>query len=357
MDMEADSLHHYAEKVCLLQFTVAPADAPQVTADFLVDPLAGLDLKPLFAVLADKPLVLHGSDYDLRMLRAGYDFAPAQLFDTMLAARLAGHPALGLDALVKRYIGQTLDHGQQKADWSQRPLPPRMVAYAVNDTRYLPVIVRELRKELAALGRAEWHRQQCDQLIRVAGAPAAAEEAEPWRIKGSSNLDPRALAILRELWRWRDEEARQWNRPAFMVCGGRQLLDWAAWGSAHPQAGVAHVPNRPSHWRSRRAKSFEEAFQRAWNLPPSEWPALPPRPRRVRHDPGFLTRRDRLRAARDAKAREIGLEPSLVATNMHLIAVAARNPRRIEDFDGLERWLPWQTELLGESFLKALKDG
>src|SRR5439155_13384027 len=100
LDTEADSLHHYFEKICLLQFTLrglcldGVASATQSwERHFLVDPLAGLDLKPLFQALAGKPLVLHGSDYDLRLLRADFDFKPAAIFDTMLAARLAGHSA------------------------------------------------------------------------------------------------------------------------------------------------------------------------------------------------------------------------------------------------------------------------
>src|SRR3989338_8715442 len=101
------------------------------------------------------------------MLRSGFGFAPAAIFDTMLAARLAGHSSLGLDALVERYTGKHLDHGAQKADWSQRPLPPRLLNYAVEDTQYLPLLAQKLREELSALGRGEWHRQQCRQLIET----------------------------------------------------------------------------------------------------------------------------------------------------------------------------------------------
>jgi ribonuclease D len=355
LDTEADSLHHYREKLCLLQFSIAPADAPRSTTNFLVDPLADFDLQPLFAALAGKLLVLHGADYDLRMLQKDFSFVPSRIYDTMLAARLAGHPGLGLDALVQRYVGQTLDHAQQKADWSQRPLPPRMIAYAVNDTRFLPLIAGELRKELDGLGRTEWHQQQCEQLIGIAAAPVARDDDEAWRIKGSSSFERPALAVLRELWIWRDEEARRWDRPPFMVCGSRQLLDWALWASAQPHPSLSHLPHAPKHWRPQRFKAFEAALRRAWEMQPAEWPAPPPRPKRTRSSPGFSERHDALRAARDEIANKIGIEPFLLATTAQIIAVAARNPRQIQDFNDIERWLPWQTEVLGQVFLEAIK--
>jgi len=385
LDTEADSLHHYFEKTCLLQFTIPKRDSTDAT-HFLVDPLAKLDLAPLFESLKHKLLVLHGADYDLRLLQTDFKFMPGEIFDTMLAARLAGHTAVGLEALVTRYAGQKLDHGSQKADWSQRPLPPRLLDYAVNDTRFLPLIVERLREELAALGRVEWHRQQCAQLIESASVSRVRDHEDAWRIKGSFTLDRQSLAILRELWKWRDAEAREWDRPAFMVCHNERLLEWTAWAREHKDEGgrmrdekknqeqenegagdrrassnfILHPssfipPRLPPRWRPSRVKSLQEAFQRAWTLPESEWPERPPKNRRPPYNPEFNMRMNRLRAARDAKAREINLDPSLLVPNAMLAAVVTLNPQRLEDFAGIERWLPWQTEVLGKPFLETLQ--
>ncbi len=368
LDTEADSLHHYFEKTCLLQFTIPKRDSTDAL-HFLVDPLAKLDLTPLFESMKCKLLVLHGADYDLRLFQTDFKFTPGEIFDTMLAARLAGHTAVGLDALVTRYVGQKLDHGSQKADWSQRPLPPRLLDYAVNDTRFLPLIVQKLREELAALGRSEWHRQQCAQLIESASVSRVRDTEDAWRIKGSFGLDRQSLAILRELWKWRDAEAREWDRPAFMVCHNERLLEWTAWAREvnpevrsqnpgtriqEPESSFILPPKLPPRWRPSRMRSLQQAFERAWKLPESEWPEHPPKNRRPPYNAEFSARMDRLRAARDAKARETNLDPSLLVPNAMLAAVVSLNPQRLEDFAGIERWLPWQTEVLGQSFLQAI---
>src|SRR6266436_639739 len=119
IDTEADSLHCYKEKLCLLQISVPTRDA-------IVDPLADVDLGPLRAALAEKEIVLHGADYDLRLLRRNLSFVPKRIFDTVIAARLIGIPEFSLAALVQRYFGIELAKGSQKANWAQRPLPKRM---------------------------------------------------------------------------------------------------------------------------------------------------------------------------------------------------------------------------------------
>ncbi|MBI4028695.1 MAG: HRDC domain-containing protein [Verrucomicrobia bacterium] len=354
MDTEADSLHHYFEKICLLQFTLPELDAAGLM-HALVDPLAGLDLTPLFDALKGKPLVLHGADYDLRMLRGDFDFVPSVIFDTMLAARFAGQSGLGLDKLVERYAGKHLDHGAQKADWSQRPLPPRLLKYSVEDTSHLPLIAQKLREELAALGRTEWHRQQCRQLIEMSAASQMRDPEHLWRIKGSFDMDRQSLAILRELWRWRDHEARKWDRPSFMVLSNEKLLELIVWAKEHPREDIRHGPALPKRWPPWRFRTLQEAVRRAWDLPAAQWPLPAPRGKRPPYDPRFGLRLQALRTARDAVAKRVQLNPAILAPNGMLEAIAARIPWSIEDFDSIEKWLPWQSEVLGSPLLESLK--
>src|SRR5881392_2018655 len=143
VDTEADSLHCYREKLCLLQISLPGRDS-------IVDPLADVDLAPLRATLERSEIVLHGADYDLRMLRRGLDFVARRIFDTLIAARLLGIREFSLAALVKRYFGLELPKGSQKANWAHRPLPARMVEYAINDVHYLLALAEKLEAELDA---------------------------------------------------------------------------------------------------------------------------------------------------------------------------------------------------------------
>src|SRR5256886_1769857 len=130
VDTEADSLHCYREKLCLLQVSLPGRD-------YIVDPLADVDLAPLCTALERKEIVLHGADFDLRLLRRGLNFMPQRIFDTVIGARLLGIREFSLATLVKRYFDVELGKGSQKADWARGPLSARMLEYAMNDTHYL----------------------------------------------------------------------------------------------------------------------------------------------------------------------------------------------------------------------------
>ena len=146
VDTEADSLHAYPEKVCLIQISTDSSDR-------LVDPLARLDLGPLLDALSGHELIMHGADYDLRLLRKHHEFVPSSIFDTMLAARLLGLRQFGLGHLVENYLGVKLEKGPQKANWAVRPLTERMERYARNDTHYLKPLADHLKSQLETEGR------------------------------------------------------------------------------------------------------------------------------------------------------------------------------------------------------------
>src|SRR5262245_42406430 len=160
---------------------------------------------------------MHGADYDLRLLRKHFDFVPSAIFDTMLASRLLGAREFGLTHLVFKYLGVKLEKGPQKANWARRPLTERMASYARHDTHYLKPLSDLLASELKAKGRLDWHRQSCAQLIAES---AEAREPDPntiWRVKGSHALPPRGLAVLREIWFWREHEAVASNKPPYFI--------------------------------------------------------------------------------------------------------------------------------------------
>ena len=221
LDTEADSLHAYPEKVCLIQIST-------VDGDRLIDPLAKINLGPLLEALDAHELIMHGADYDLRLLRKHHEFTPSAIFDTMLAARLVGEWQFGLSSLAEKYLGVKMDKGSQKADWARRPLTEKMETYARNDTHYLKPLVDKLKIELQQKGRLTWHQESCARLIAECSQPSVVDGDLAWRIKGSSHLSRPAFAVLRELWHWRENEAVAANRPPFFILSHEKLVEIAA---------------------------------------------------------------------------------------------------------------------------------
>ena len=369
IDTEADSLHCYREKLCLLQISIPGHD-------FIIDPLAEgvaepaaggqplhseerdrrrnanrrswaiqpvqrtgcppgakrVDLAPLRDALAEKEIVLHGADYDLRLLRRNLNFVPQRIFDTVIAARMIGIREFSLAALVQRYFGIELTKGSQKANWAQRPLSARMAQYAVNDTRYLLPMAECLEAELNSRNRMEWFRQSCQRALEQAAIDRERDVDEAWRISGAGVLHGRASAVLRELWNWREKEAEAADRPPFHILQNRELLHSAEKFAAGDSADYKHFSDR-------RRRAFRNAAERGMQLPEKDWPV---RPRRsgMRATAEVVKRIEQLRRHRDHAAKELHIESSFIAPRATLEAIAADQSRA----DAL--LVPWQRNLL-----------
>ncbi|MEI6035025.1 MAG: ribonuclease D [Verrucomicrobiae bacterium] len=324
LDTEADSLHCYFEKLCLIQISAEGGH-------WLVDPLAGLDLQPLFDVVCSRRLVFHGADYDLRLLRRAGSFEPSDLFDTMIAARLCGRTGLGLAALVEDFNGIKLSKASQKANWAIRPLSGQMVDYALNDTRYLLEISARIEADLLQLGRWAWFEESRSRMIAATRETKERDDSKVWRISGSAALSPRAQAVLRVLWFWRDAEARAWDRPPFHVIGNEDMLRVA------DQVSKGNAYSTP-RMNGRRRTSFEVVLSLALQIPESEWPRVE-KVRRKRAHKDQLARFDALKKVRDAVAAELGLDPAIVAPRGAMEATAADTAS--------SALMNWQRQLLG----------
>ena len=217
--------------------------------------MADVDLAPLRDALATKEIVLHGADYDLRLLRRNLDFAPQRIFDTVIAARLLGIHEFSLAALVKHYFDVELAKGSQKANWAQRPLPSTMAEYAMNDTRYLLPLADRLEKELDSLGRMEWFRQSCQRALEQAATDRERDVDEAWRISGAGALRGRASAVLRELWNWRESEAEAVDRPPFHILQNRELLTSAQRFATGENPDYKHFSDRRRRCVSRSGET------------------------------------------------------------------------------------------------------
>jgi len=336
IDTEADSLHCYREKLCLLQMSVADAaDTAIPVRDFLVDPLADVDLAPLREALEKKEIVLHGADFDLRLLRRSLNFSARKIFDTVIAARMLGLREFSLAALVERFFDVTLTKGSQKANWAQRPLPTRMVEYAINDTHYLLPLAEKLETQLRERDRLEWFRQSCQRALEQAAVARVRDLDEAWRISGAGTLRGPAAAVLRALWQWREKEAEAVDRPPFHILQSRELL------AAAESFANGDTPDF-SHFSARRRRAFREAAEEALKLPENAWPL--PRPRLgTRPSAEVKARTEELRRRRDRSATKLELEPAFVAPRAALEAVAAHEK------NGSALLVPWQREMLGIS--------
>jgi ribonuclease D len=335
IDTEADSLHSYREKLCLLQISVPAAVHTRTYHDFIVDPLANIDLQPLRRALEAREIVLHGADYDLRMLRRGLNLVANRIFDTMIAARLLGIREFSLAALVKRYFGLELAKGSQKANWAQRPLPTRMAEYAINDVHYLLPLAEKLEADLDRYERRDWLRQSCQRAIEQAAVARVRSQDELWRIRGSGSLDKRSAAVLRALWQWREKEAEMADRPPFHILRNDDLLKAAV------RFASGSVPDY-RHFSHRRRQAFREAAQSALQAPESKWP-VPRRRLGTRPSAKTVHHSEELRRRRDKSAEECGMEPSFIAPRSTLEAIAADHAR------AASLLVPWQCELLGVS--------
>jgi ribonuclease D len=326
VDTEADSLHCYFEKLCLIQLTFD-------TEDMLVDPLAGLDLQPLCTALTEREIVLQGMDFDLRLLRRSFDFPVREVFDTVIAARMLGLREFSLAALVQQYFDVTLPKGSQKANWARRPLPPAMESYARNDTHYLLPLASKMEEQLRALGRMEWFRQSCQRALEQTLHSRERDPEEAWRINGSGTLPPQTGAILRAIWQWRDREAREADRPSFHILQNSAMIE------AAKQFAAGETPDF-RHLSERRRRGFLAAARAAMELPELAWPEQPPRLTRVR-TPGFDKKVEELRRRRDQHAKELAIEPAFIAPRSALEGIAA-DPDRSKTL-----LVQWQRDLLG----------
>ncbi len=332
LDTEADSLHCYFEKLCLIQSGWGEEPQSGWAEDLkLIDPLAGLPLEEFFTTLRGKTVIFHDADYDLRLLRRSGEFPDDGIFDTMIAARICGEPQLGLAALVEKYFGIALSKASRKANWAQRPLSDQMVEYALNDVRFLPQLAGILGNRLEELNRFDWYRQSRDRMVRGTRETRQRDEENLWRITGYAALSQRGWAVLRGIWHWRDAEARGWDRPPFHVLSNENLLRLA--DDASKGRGKIALPKLPQP----RMTRLEEALEKALALPEEEWPKMI-RGIRTRATKEQIDRFNKLRDFRDKIAREIDLDPSIVAPKAALEAVAADPSAGV--------LLPWQRDLL-----------
>ena len=346
VDTEANSLYAYYEKVCLIQFSTRHGD-------FVVDTVELRELEPLHAIFADARIekVFHACEYDIICLKRDFSFTFANIFDTMIGARVLGWKRVGLGDLLAEKFGVTLDKKYQKANWGARPLERELLAYAGDDTHYL-LGLRDLEVEqLAQAGRLVEAREAFEKFTQV---EPPARQFDPDRyisIDGARLLDPTGQGILRELFRWRESRAEADDKPPFKVLGNHVLLHLAQKRPTSPEQ--LKSIHGLGDWGARKyGRVLLQLVERGKANPQHKPPRHHRNPDAL--DPAARDRLGKLREWRKQRALARNVEADVIVTNDVMQAIARQNPKTGEGLRdaGLG---DWKLKEYGQEILEALR--
>ncbi len=345
VDTEADSLHHYFEKVCLIQINVEG----QL---FIVDPLCGMDISSLIKLLESRRLLIHGADYDIRLLKKCFHMAPRHIFDTKIAVQLLGYKNISLAAQVMVHFGVHLSKQAQKMDWSRRPLSPKMLHYASNDVRYLPALAGLLERELLLNGRLVWSAESCDAMLAASLEPPEKDEERTWRIKGATALGRQGLALVKAVWSWREDEAKRIDLPSFRIMTNEEVITLVAWTLQNRDLKLKDYQALPRNCHGERFNALRSALEGALRLKSSQWPHFLKGEKKERYDRQLV---EVLKKRRDLIAEELDIDPPLLASHKTLALLSRAMPHTREEFHRACLFQHWQVDILAEPLMEAME--
>jgi len=339
LDTEFMRERTYHPQLCLVQIATE-ADC------CLIDPLAGLDLAPLYELLLDRSRlkILHAARQDLEVLLNAGGAVPGPLFDTQVAAALLGFaPQVGYAELVARQLGHSIDKGQTRTDWSKRPLTPAQLAYAADDVRHLLTLQADLQAALAANGRAQWVLEET--LALESPSLYRTDPAAAWRrLKGLNRLAPREQAVARALAEWRERRALEADRPRGWILADDSLYAMATRAPGTLSALEAIPALAPSVVRKRGEELLQliASAQRDDGIEPMTPPRRPTSEEQALA--GAL-----IQVVRDA-ATALAISPEILATrrDVESLAFGSATPETSPLLQG------WRGGVLGEKLLSVL---
>jgi ribonuclease D len=332
----------YWPQLCLVQV----AGAEEAAA---IDALApGIDLKPLFALMANQSVlkVFHAARQDIEIFFQLSGSIPKPLFDTQVAAMVCGFgDSVSYETLAAKLAGARVDKSARFTDWSHRPLTERQVLYALADVTHLRRAYEKLREELERSGRTDWLAEEMEEL--TSPSTYNLDPAQSWKRFKTRTNSRKFLAVLRELAAWRETAAQQRDLPRNRIIRDEQLLEIAA----HAPASADELSRTRGLGKGLAEGKFGgeilAAIGRALSLPESEYPQLP-----TRHEPppGIGPLVDLLRVLLKLRCEENGVAQKLVANSDDLEMIAASDEAPVRGLNG------WRLELFGNDALE-LKHG
>ena len=347
IDLEADSMFHFKEKVCLVQIATKRINV-------IIDTLQIKDLsllKPFFAN-RDIKKIFHGADYDVRSLYRDFRIKINNLFDTQIACMFSGIKGTGLDAVLQQRFKIKLDKRFQKKDWSKRPLPDEMIEYAACDAIYLLPLSAMLEKELAEKGRLSWVYEECAILSKVR-PPALNSDPLYLKFKGSGRLNRRCLAVLEYLLQSRRKIAKKKDKPLFKIFSNNSMIKLAEAKPANLRQ-LKKTNTLSVRQIDMYGNVLVEAINKALNIPENKLPVYP-RTKAPVEKPEVTERIKVLKAWRDKKAKILEINPSLVLTKAMINTLAIHNPLDKSDIERIKELKNWQKKEFGEDITAVLR--
>lgn len=348
VDTESNSLYTYREQVCLIQVSTAQTD-------FLIDPLrlgnkAELDF--LGEILADSNVekVLHAAEYDVMVLKRDFGFTLSNIFDTMIASRILGCKHIGLGAILSERFGIEVNKSNQRANWGQRPLPPNLIQYAQLDTHFLLRLRDELHEELEKAGYLE---EAYELFAEVCSAEWNGGHFDPdgfWHLSGARSLEPPALAILRELYLYREEQARQRDLPVFKVMSDEVLVLLAA-AAPHTLESM-----RQRRFSERHIQRYGDGILRCVQRGLRASPPVPPRKNNNHSDDLVLRRFEALHSWRKDRAAKRGVPSDVIMPKDVLWKLAEAAPCTHKQLAAAGLLGPWRLKTYGDELVSMLSN-
>ena len=351
VDTESDSFYSYFEKVCLLQVSTHKTD-------YIVDTLAFSDtnevaaLAPIFAN-AQIQKIFHAAEYDILCLKRDYHFKFKNIFDTMIAARILGWKNVGLGSILQERFGIISNKKMQRSNWGHRPLTAEQITYASNDTHYL-IALRNLQiSELERLGRLEEAYERFEQLTHVKAFVRHFNPDTYLNITGAKDLDQISLGVLRELFCFRDRQARKENRPVFRILPDSMLIHLA---TAHLSIlhDFSHIHDISRYTVQRYGHAILNAINRGRAMPQITMPHFQSHGK-LTLDNNARVRFARLKDWRKQRATIRAVDPDVIVSNNVLFAAARENPLSIESLVAVSDLGQWKAQEYGEEILSVLR--
>ena len=336
----------YWSQLCLVQMA-RPGNEPEDAV--LIDPLAdGMDLTPLWDLMANETVVkvFHAARQDVEIFWNMGEVIPTPLFDTQIAAMVCGYgEQVGYETLVRKIASAKIDKSSRFTDWSRRPLQKKQLDYALADVTHLRVIYEVLAERLEETGRAHWVAEELN--VLTSPDTYSTDPDQAWqRVKSRSN-NPKFLAVVQALARWREIQAQERDVPRNRIMKDDALLEVA---TASPKTPEDLSRLRLIQREGRKPEVMQQildAVAEGRDCPPARRPKVADPPRRRE---GSVAIAELLKVFLKARADEVGVAARLIAPMSEIEALAG------EDRDDFAVLKGWRREVFGEDALR-LKSG
>ena len=319
---------------------------------WLLDPLAITDMLPFAELLADTRVIkiFHACSEDLDVLRHSMGVLPKPMIDTQVAAAFVGYGfSKGYAGLVGEVLGIELDKHETRSDWLRRPLTEAQCRYGAEDVYYLVKVCRQLLDKLQQLDRLGWVQSDMTELLSKAAVDVT-PDTYYLKIKGAWQLQRDQLAVLQRLACWRENTAREKDKPRNRIVSDKQLLDIARRKPAN-MTELSQVADMHPRVQRQYGELLLDLMDGVLATDPDQWPAILPKP--LPRESGVWIKQ--LRAVQNRTADELGIAREILARKADLETIVGST--YAGDPQLPEQWLgKWREQLLGHDMLSALPD-